>query len=257
MKKLSKITEFLEWNYDILLSSMKKVSWEIILFIALDALFYMLSFSMFYFWNKNITQRMNSVILPPPESLASLGIAKIGMIKTEAQSFFILLSLSILLLIAAIIFLASIIKGIIWSGTSGKRPTIFFISKFFLLNLIWMGLWFALIFSISFLAVPPYSVFFMLIAIMLGVYFTNILYSLFVEEWHLISILRAIKLGACKIHLFAIPYAIIFGLFYLIALLGGFFKFKYHVFVFSVFLIAYCAVQRYYAYNLVKKISQR
>ena len=165
---------FLDWNYKILVNSLKKIDFNIIIIVLLDALFYLFSIFIFNYLLKAIFLRMASINLP--QGIGSLPLEKLQLIVKDSQNFFYMLILSFVLVMLAMIFLASIIKCIIWAKTTKTKITLKLISKFFILNLVWMGFWLALIVAIAFF-VDQYSVaLFSYIAIFLGIYFTNSLY---------------------------------------------------------------------------------
>ena len=89
------------------------------------------------------------------------------------------------------------------------------ISKFLGLNLLWLGFWFVLIFLISWIVDIKYALAFMAASVLMGFYFTNNLYPLFMINPSIKSIKSSLKLSITKIHLFLLPYALIFIGFYL------------------------------------------
>ena len=68
---------FLEWNCNIFISSIKNIDPSIILIMILDAIFYALSAFAFIIWSRQITAKMQSIILPSPASMASFGLEKV------------------------------------------------------------------------------------------------------------------------------------------------------------------------------------
>ena len=132
-----KKSNFIDWNNKIFISSLKKIDLNIIPIILLDALFYFLSGYIFIFWLQRIQAKMAAFNLP--QDLASLGYEKTQELAQEARAFYFLLIFSFIVLLIAIIFLASILKGIIWAKTTKTKITLGLISKFLGLNLIWMG----------------------------------------------------------------------------------------------------------------------
>ncbi len=249
-KKLS----FLEWNNDIFVSSMKKIKLDIILIIILDSLFYVLSGYMLVFWLRRIQAGMAAFNLPG--DVMSLGIEKGQELASDVKSFYYLIIFSFILVLVAIIFLASIIKGITWAKTTGAKISFKLISKFLALNLIWMGFWFLLVFLISLLVQPSLAPRFMVIAVILGLYFSNTLYTLFMHEQSLKSIFIAIKLNINKIHLFLLPYAIAGLLLFIILRAGNFLKFNYSSLVLGLLIITCAAFARYYVSELALRISK-
>lgn len=252
MKKQQK-SSFLEWNSNILRSSIKKINFNIISILILDALFYLLSGYLIIFWLQRV--QANITAFNMPADIMSLGPERAQQLVSEVRTFYYLIIFSFILLLIAIIFLASILKGIIWAKTTDTKISFKLISKFLGLNLIWMGFWFVAIFLISFLIAPSSAVFFMIAAIILGLYFTNTLYTIFMEEQKFKSILNSVKLNVAKIHLFLLPYFIALLLFYAIMRLGNFLKFRYSTILLGLVMLVYAAVLRYYVSELVSKIE--
>ena len=213
MQKTKK-PNFLNWNYNILISSFKKIKLkDSILILVLDALFYIFSGYVFLFWLQRISEKMESVYLP--FDLASAGAEQIQQAAKDAQSFYYLLIFSLVLLIIALIFLSSVFKGIIWAKTTNTKITPKLLSKFLLLNVVWLGFWLVLMFLILWLVQAESVRFFMLAAILLSIYLSGIAYAIFMREQTIRSLAKAIKLGFAKIHLLLLPYAIILALFYI------------------------------------------
>lgn len=213
MKKNKKQTEqkqsgFIEWNNRVLASSIKKIDFNVILVIILDLLFYLLSGYLVIFWLQRVQARVAGFNLPA--DVAVLGAEKTQQLVAEAKAFYFLLIFSFIILLIAIIFLASIIKGIIWAKTTDTKINFALISKFLGLNLIWMGFWFVSIILISLLVQPASAQTFMLIAIVAGIYFTNTLYTIFIKEQKFKSLIKSIKFNFIKIKLLVLPYLIFF-----------------------------------------------
>ena len=245
---------FLEWNNNIFISSIKKINLNIILIIILDVLFYFLSGYLLIFWLQRVQAKMTTFTLPT--DIISLGPEKAQELVSEIKAFYYLLIFSFILVLIAIIFLASILKGIIWAKTTNTKISFKLISKFLSLNLIWMGFWFLLIILISYLAEPSSAPMFMIAVIILGLYFTNTLYTIFMKQQTIKSIIRSIKLNISKIHLFILPYAVIYLLFYIIVRLTNLLKFKYSTILLGLIIIIYATVVRYYVSTLVLEIEE-
>ena len=246
---------FLDWNYKILLDSLGKIDFSIILIAVLDALFYLSSIFPYLYWFKSINAKQESLRLPADPSL--LPINELQKLVAEGQTFFYFLVFSSILVTLIIILLASIIKGIIWAKTTRTKITLKLISKFFILNLAWMGFWFLVIAAIAYF-VETYSVnLFSRIAIFLAIYFTGTLYSLFMKEQKFKSIIDAIKLNIAKIHLFVLPYALISLVLYITIKLTALLTFQYASFVSSTIILLYLAFVRYYVSELVFGIEKQ
>ena len=254
--KTSKIKKFnfIEWNNDIFVSSIKKIDISIILILVLDALFYFLSGYLIMFWLQRIQAKMSAFNLPT--DVVSLGYERAQLLVSNVKSFYYLIIFSFILVCIAIIFLASILKGIIWAKTTKTKISSTLISKFLGLNLIWMSFWFLAVFLISWLVQPASAPTFMMITIILGLYFTNTLYTLFMKKQNFKSILSAVKLNIVRIHLFLLPYLIIILLSFIMLRLSNFLKFSYSTVFLGFILLVYVAVVRYYISALVVEIEK-
>ncbi|MBI2652492.1 hypothetical protein HYX00_03410 [Candidatus Woesearchaeota archaeon] len=255
MKKAQKLN-FIEWNNNILINSIKKINLNVILTIVLDILFYSSSAFMTFFWLKGIEAKKQSIILPTPNDLIALGYERAQEVLRETKAFLFLLIFSAVIMLLAIIFLASILKGIIWAKTTNTKISFALISKFLVLNLIWISFWFLLVFLISWLVEPASALIFMITTIILGIYFTNTLYTIFMKEQKLKSIISAVKLNITKIHLFLLPYFVIALLFFILMRFSNFLKFRYSPILLGLIIIVYAAVVRYYASELVLKVKE-
>ncbi len=252
--KESKKFNFLEWNNSILISSIKKIDLNIVYIFVLDVLFYLLSGFLIIFWLQRIQAKMASFNLPT--DIVALGYERAQQLAGEVKSFYYLIVFSFMLLLIGIIFLASILKGMIWAKTTHTKITFKLISKFLGLNLIWMSFWFILVILISLLIQPPKAPLFLMIALTSGFYFTNTLYAIFMRKQKFAAILDSIKLNLTKIHLFLLPYAVIALLFFIIVKVSTLFKFDYAPIFIGLAMILYAAVVRYYVSELVSAIEK-
>jgi len=226
-KKEGQKPEFLSWNIGILKESFKRITIkDALLILILDALFYLLSGYFILFWLKRINEKMNSVYLP--FDLASAGVEKMQQAAKDAQSFYYILILSFILLVAAIIFLSSLFKGMIWAKTTKTRITSRLLSKFLLLNFVWLASWIVIIFLISWLVQAESARTFLFGALLLSIYSTNLAYAFFMRDHTIKSLAKAIKLGFAKIHLLLLPFILIIGLFFVALLAGSLLKIDYY-----------------------------
>ena len=252
--KNNKKPNFFEWNKKILINSFKRIDSGIAWIVAMDAVFYFLSGYIFLQWFQRIQERMDAIKLP--DNIFSQGYQRAQQMTSDVQSFYYLIVGSFIVLLLAIILLATIAKGIIWAKTAKTKVTMGFLSKFFALNLIWMGFWFAIVILIS-LAVQRESVFmFMVIVFAAGFYLTNNLYSLFMQKQEIGAIKKAVSLSISRIHLFVLPYAVLYAILYIVSKLSGLMKFSYSFLVVMLVLSAYDALQRYYASELVYSVEK-
>ncbi len=247
---------FVEWNNRVFVKSLKNIDLNIVLIVILDALFYFLSGYLVIYWLQRIQAKMTAIAMPVPEQLVSLGYDKAQQVLNEAKMVYYLIIFSAIIILIAIIFLASILKGIIWAKTTKTRISFALISRFLALNLVWMGFWFALAILISLFVQPASAPMFMLIVVVLGLYFTNTLYTIFMKEQKFKSIIGAVKLNVAKIHLFALPYLAILALLYVLSKLSGLIKFQYSSILFGVAILIYTAIVRYYVSELVLEVEK-
>ena len=249
----NKKADFFEWNINVLVSSIKKIGLEIILVIILDALFYFLSGYFIILWLLRIRAKGASIPLQSPSDLAAIGYDQASQLLSQ---FYYLIIFSAILLLIAIIFIASILKGIIWAKTTKTRISLALISRFLGLNLIWMGFWFVIVFLIWWLMEKTAAPMFMIVAIILSLYFTNTLYTFFMKEQKIKCIIKAIKLSTGKIHLFLLPYAVMFSLLYVISMVTNLSKYKYSAAFQALILLAYIAFARYYSSTLAEEAER-
>lgn len=236
------------------MSSARKIDFKsVLLIVFFDAVFYILALFMFKFWSQRIQLKMAALSLP--SDLASIGQERLQALVREVQSFYLLLIISFVLVLVAIIFLAGILKGIIWAKTTNTKLSLALISKFIALNLIWMSFWFALVFAIAYYALQQAAPLLMGIALLLAFYLTNSLYTIFMKKQKISAILDALKISTAKVHLFLLPYALMILLFIVIFKLTSLIEFKYAQAVAALILIAYAALIRYYSSTLTMKIQ--
>ncbi|MBI4143269.1 hypothetical protein HY487_00125 [Candidatus Woesearchaeota archaeon] len=253
--KEAKNPNFMDWNNSILVSSIKKIDFNIFLIAFLDALFYIISGYAIVFWLQRVQEKMASFNVPA--DIMSIGKDNAIQLASEIKSFYYLIIISLLALLLAIIFLASIFKGIIWAKTTNTKISFKLISRFLALNLIWMGFWIVLLFLIAYLAERTAAPLILLVLVLLSLYFSNTVYTIFMKEGKLKSILKAIKLNISKFHLFLLPYAAIFLLFYVLMKASNLLKFKYSAILLGFVLVFYIAIVRYYVSTLVIGIEEK
>ena len=255
-------TNFIEWNSSVLISSFRKIDFNLLMIVILDSAFYLMAASSYFLWDKFMKAKAAAVNLPSDPSelanlLTTLGPEKAQVVAAQIKSYFFLLVFSFILLIILVIFLASIFKSIIWAKTTKTKITLKSMSDFLLLNLIWMGFWTVITFLISYLIQPQSVPVFFLIIFVLGIYFTNILYPDFLQNRSLKSIGKSLKLGIAKIHLFILPTVLIFLVFFILLWATSKIIFNYSFFVSDLILIIYAALVRYYASELTIEAAKR
>ena len=254
MKKTKKLN-FLEWNNHVLMESLRKLDWNILLVVFFDVLFYALSGFILFFWFQRVMEGIMSFKVPP--DIISLGYERAQQLSRDVRLFYIVLVASLILVLIAIIFLASILKGIIWAKTTKTKITFALISKFLLLNLIWMGFWFVVILLISILFDPKVSALVIGATIVLSFYLTNTLYTIFMKEQRIGIIFKSIRISITKIHLFLFPYLITILLFFILVKISFLVKVNYSQIITSVLIIILIAIVRYYHSTLIFELGKQ
>ena len=253
---------FIEWNNNILVNSFRKMDFNILWIIILDSVFYLTAAGSFFLWDKFMKAKAAAINLPadPNEivnTLTSLGPEKAQQLASEVKSYFFLLLFSFIAVVIFVIFLAGIFKSIIWAKTAKTKISLKFMSGFLLLNVIWVGFWSVIIFLIAYIVNPGSVQTFSLIAFIIAVYFTNILYPIFMRKQKLNSIGSAVRIGLAKIHLFVLPNMIIFLVLVILTWAASKIVFSYSFFVTVFILVVYAAVVRYYASELLAEAEMR
>lgn len=252
MKKEKK--GFIEWNSSILVGSLKAIGLEIFLIVLLDALFYVISGYLFIFWMQRVQSKMASFNIPA--DLMSMGAERAGQVVVDIKAFYYTVLFSFILLLLAIIFLAAISKAIIWAKTTRVKISLRLISRFMVLNLMWMGFWLLLILAASILVEPASAPFFMAGIAVIGLYFTNILYPIFIKTQEYKSIATAARLGISSMHLFILPNALALLLLYVILKVAGLVHFSQSAILAFILVLLYAAAARYYFAGLAYSVSR-
>jgi hypothetical protein len=199
-------------SYKIFINSFKKIDLRIFFIVFFDLVFYFLVFligisTKIIFENylyANLPQ-----ILSQLENPLQLGEESLRDLLSNLRWFLFFLVVMAVLPLIIIIIDWSIFKGVAWGLTIKRKFNFKFFLRFFLLNLAWLGLFVILIFLFAFAfkrtALPIY----MSILLIIWIYFTNIIYTLFIKNPNIKSIKKAFKLGFTKIHYFTLPYFIL------------------------------------------------
>ena len=93
---------FLDWNSNILASSLKKIGLNIFLIVFLDGMFYSLSGYAVVFWLQRVQEKMAGFSVPA--DIISLGAEAAGQLVGEVKKFYYLIIFSLILLLMAIIY---------------------------------------------------------------------------------------------------------------------------------------------------------
>jgi hypothetical protein len=249
---MKKSKNFMDWNNDIFVKTIKNIDKNIIITVMLDITFYFMSALIVIFWFTRIQDRILAFNLP---NLGSVAPEQANILLGEVRSFYYLIIFSFILVLAAIIFLASIFKGIIWAKVTKTKPTMHLISKFLVLNVIWMGFWFLLLLITSLTVMPPSIPAFILAILATSSYLTNNMYPMFMNKPLLKTIMHSIKFSIKKIKWFILPYAVIFLTSFIIVRAGIFISFQYSAYLLTLLFLIFLAFVRYYSFSLVKEIK--
>ena len=247
------------WNIEILKKSLKSIDFNIFLEILLDLFFYsFISFLLYAIVNK-INKIQNSINLP--KDLASQSAEIIKQASQAANDYYITLIFSIVLFGIILIAAAGIIKGIIWVLTAKIKISFSYILKFFVMNSILMGAWFLLSLAVFFIMNPAAASNIIILLTIILVYAGINSSILFVKEQKIgiiKSIKSGLKLSINKIHLFILPYLIVFTGILIIIFLSNLIVPKMYPakgYIFGVLIISYFCIARYYLFELVDYIS--
>ena len=188
--------------------------------------------------------------------MVAISYNNLSQLTKQVQTFYYFIILSFVLVVLIIIFLASIIKGIIWARITNTKITFHLVSKFLGLNLIWMTFWFILVVLVSLFIQPSAAPMFMLVLIVLAIWLTNTLYTIYMRTQKLSSIFDAIKLNISRIHMFLLPYFVIFLVFFILLRLSSFRLFLYSNIIIDLLILVYSTLVKYYASTLVMEIEK-
>ena len=244
-------------NYNIFINSFKKIDLKIFPIVFFDLAFYSLVPLIAIATFKIIQNKALAINLP--QNLLQLGAENAEKLLANLRGFYFLLIAMIILMFITIIIDWSIFKGLAWSFTLKKKFNLKFLLRFFLLNLVWLGIFITLIilFAIAFkeIALPIY----MLIFLIIWIYFTNIIYTLFIKNPNIKSIKKAFKLGFTKIHYFILPYLvliIILLIIYAIMFLITFLPYGIGLTIMVLMLLFYLAWARFYIVEVINQFQK-
>ena len=243
---------FLDWNNKIFVESMKKIDKSIILIVILDMIFYFLCVSLVILWLRRLQNQINSFYMP--SDIFALGYNQAHQLVGDIKSFYFMIILAFILLLLAIILLASIFKGIIWAITTKTKPSFKFVSKFLTLNLIWLGFWFFIAILIATYVQGGFIQAYFFSMILIALYLTNNLYSIYMSNQKLKSIIESLSMSFRKIHLFLLPSVVVVLIFYIVSRITSLMHFKLAPIVEFVIFISLVAIARFYFSTLATKI---
>jgi len=194
-------------NYNLFINSFKKIDLKIFHIVFFDLLFYSLVPLIAIATYKVIENRASLTNMPA--DLLQVGAETAENLLSDLKVFFFLLIAMLILMVITIIIDWSIFKGLAWGLTIKRKFNFKFFLKFFILNLIWLGTYAILIFLFALTFRESALWIYLLILTLIWTYFTNIIYTLFMKNEKK-AVRKAFKLGFTKIHLFILPYLILF-----------------------------------------------
>jgi hypothetical protein len=204
MKKTKKNLNFISLHQKALKDSFKRIDLSFIWIIIADMLFYLASGYLIIFWLQRIQDKIQSFNLP--SNIDAVSAQASQQLGDQIVQLNLTIRVSAVLLVVAVIFLAAIIKGFVWSRTSKTKFNFNFLSRFLVLNLIWMGILSALVYLVLFF-IKSGLVFLFLIAILpLYSYLTYGVYGNFMKRQRFSESFSSIRISFRKIHYFIVPF---------------------------------------------------
>lgn len=258
-KKEPSILNWLKWNAGIFISSLEKIDMNLFLIAALDVIFYASSLFLVSFAIKRMQLKANSVILP--SGFMSMGEDALITTLHDAKSYYNLLIFTMIIVPLAVIFLAGILKGVIWAKTTKAKLNMRLIFGFIVLNAFWMGFWLAILFLVVKVVKPELAVNFFIVGVLICAYLTNNVYALFMKEHNFKSVVTALGMSISKVHFFLLPYIFVFATWFLsvlvLQLATRLIMPDYGKYLIGLFFIFYIAVVRYYISTLVFAVNDK
>jgi len=242
-------------SYSIFLDSFKKIDLKIFPIVFLDLVFYSLAPLIAITTFKIIQDKALALTLP--QNLLQVGAENADKLLADLRGFYFLLIAMLILMSITIILDWSIFKGLAWGLTIKRKFNFKFFLRFFLLNLPWLGSFIILIFLFAFAFKQASLPIYMLILLIIWIYFTNIIYTLFIKNPNLKSIKKAFKLAFTKFHYFILPYTvllIILIMIYLVMNLTILLPFGIGFTIMILMLLFYLAWARFYIVDVIESI---
>lgn len=250
----SSLRTYLQKNQDIFLSSLFGLKWKLPLVIALDFLFYFLSFLGLAQAFKILKSRYEQIQFP--QTLQGLSEDQAQSLLMQSKVFYHDLIIGIALAVLGIIILFSIIKGIIWALTLGQRITPKYMGKFLALNSIWLTWWILLLGLLSYISNLAQARYFLFLLIFLFILLSMGMYSLFVPAQTFASIKKGLALPFRKFHLLIAPYTLLLTFYLLITKLYSFNPGTSTSIFLLIFTLTFIAISRSYLSRLVVELAE-
>lgn len=240
-------------NYNLFINSFKRIDLRIFFIAFFDLVFYFLVFLISITTFSIIQKKAFTISLP--QNIVELGAENLEKMLVAVRAFYFLLIIMLILMFLMIIIDYSIFKGLAWGFTIKRKFNFKYFLRFFLLNLIWLSIFIVLAFLFSIIFNEIAFLIYLFILLLVWIYFTNIIYTLFVKKEDIKSILKAFKLGFTKIHYFILPY-IILGIILLIIFfimnLVIFLPYGIGLTIIILLLLFYLAWARFYIVEIVE-----
>jgi hypothetical protein len=247
--------DYLEKNYRLFLASFRKIDIRIFLIVFFDLVFYFLV-PLIIAGTFNVLQK-RAMAIKLPQTLLQLGAENAEKVVAELRAFLFLLVAMLVLMVVVIILDWTIFKGLAWCLTLKKKLNLRFFLRFFLLNLLWLGLFAALVvlFAIIFKeSIVPIHI---ILLGLLWMYFTNIMYVFFVKKESVKSIKKAFKVAFTKAHCFILPYAVLAVLLLAIVFIANLLAslpYAVGLAITTLLMLLYLAWARFYIVEVVESI---
>ncbi|MBI2128717.1 hypothetical protein HYU07_00610 [Candidatus Woesearchaeota archaeon] len=140
------------------------------------------------------------------DDLATTSLTQLEATTNAMQSFFQSLYLYAFLFALFAFFMVVIFQSIVYTVLLGKKPDLKYLISFFLANIIWIPALLLLFFAIFKLFRESIMIGLFLLAFLLAIYFTNILYILLAKRGKVFkSIKTALQLGVEELYIFIAP----------------------------------------------------
>ncbi|MDO8740915.1 MAG: hypothetical protein Q7J54_05085 [Candidatus Woesearchaeota archaeon] len=174
-----------------------------LLIMLLDFIFLFLLANAAYFLEYGINQAAAIVGKNKISDLATTSLTQLEATTAAMQSFFNALYLYAFLFVLFAFLMIVIFQGIVYAVLLGKKPDLNYFKNFFLANLIWIPAVLILFFAIFKLFKENVMISLFMLALLLTIYFTNILYILLAKRGKVFkSIKTALQLGVEELYIF-------------------------------------------------------
>ena len=255
---------YFKQSYDIFLDSFKKIDLKIFFIVFFDLIFYSLM-PLIAITGFGVIQN-KAMALDFGQNLFQLGAENAEALLAGLKGFLFVLIGMLLLMFLVIIIDWSIFKGLSWGFTLKKKFSFNYFLRFFLLNLVWLGMLAVLMFliALAFKGEPlmllgisfeaGMASIYLLALMGIWLYFTNIIYVLFLKNEKK-AVRKALKLGFKKIHYFILPYAvlvvILLAIFAIMSLIT-YLPFGIGLTIMTLMILFYLAWARFYIVGVVE-----